>query len=202
LPNRLQLLKTFLILLRRVIRRASRVKSRTGFLIFMELTQILVKERFDYKDGELFWRNDVSKNRVAGSFAGYYHKKLNNYCVSFGRKNFLGHRIIFLWHKGYLPPIIDHKDRNKRNNRIENLREASNSQNSKNTTSRKNSSSKYLGVSFRKAYNKWCAMITIGGKNTFLGNFSTEQDAALAYNKSAEINHKEFANLNIIIWEQ
>ena len=43
------------------------------------------------------------------------------------------------------------------------------------------STSKYMGVAYHKANNKWVARITVGGVTTFLGNFHNEEDAARAY---------------------
>ena len=45
-------------------------------------------------------------------------------------------------------------------------------------------SSKYKGVSFNKASNKWIAYITIKGSRKFLGQFKTEKEAYEAYQKA------------------
>lgn len=47
-------------------------------------------------------------------------------------------------------------------------------------------SSKYKGVTFQKASSKWMARITINGKLTYLGVFSTEDEANCAYLKAEE----------------
>lgn len=107
-------------------------------------------------------------------------------------------RAIFMWHYGWLPKMVDHKDRNPLNDRIENLRAATPSENSKNKKSRTGSSSKYLGVCYNKACNYWHAAIFVNGKNKHLGSFTKEKDAARAYNEAAIKIHKEFANLNTI----
>lgn len=107
-------------------------------------------------------------------------------------------RIIFLYHKGYLPKEVDHKDRNCMNDRIENLRDSEHFQNAGNVNSRKNSSSRFLGVSFQKGLKKCTAQITIKAKKKHLGCFNTEEEAAIAYNKAASEYFGEFANLNVI----
>jgi AP2-like factor (euAP2 lineage) len=45
--------------------------------------------------------------------------------------------------------------------------------------------SKYRGVSYQKASGKWRAGIQIKGKTLNLGEFSSEHEAALAYNEAA-----------------
>lgn len=92
--------------------------------------------------------------------------------------------------------IIDHKDRNGLNNQKSNLRFATYSQNSQNKKSKKNGSSKYLGVSFSKRKKLWEVRIKVNGKNKRIGYFKLEKEAAKVYNREAIIAYNEFANLN------
>lgn len=94
--------------------------------------------------------------------------------------------------------FIDHKDQNGLNNQVSNLRICSHQQNCKNRRSVRGSSSKFLGVHFSKAANKWKAEICVNGKNKYLGLFTNEYDAAIAYNRAATEHHGEYANLNIV----
>jgi hypothetical protein len=90
---------------------------------------------------------------------------------------------------------IDHINRNKLDNRIENLRWATHSQNSSNRGKRQNSSSIYKGVSFYKPSNKWKSYITINNKQTHLGSFKTEIEAfECRQNYILENNLQEFYN--------
>lgn len=110
----------------------------------------------------------------------------------------LAHRVIFYLSYGYLPKYVDHKNGNRTDNRPKNLREATNAQNIANSNSRKGSSSKYLGVCFSKNHGKWLANITSNNKNYYIGIYSNEVDAALAYNEQAKRLHGDFANINVI----
>jgi AP2-like factor (euAP2 lineage) len=50
---------------------------------------------------------------------------------------------------------------------------------------RKDATSKYRGVSFIRSHDLWRAGIMVDGKSINLGNFKSEDAAALAYNKAA-----------------
>ena len=91
--------------------------------------------------------------------------------------------------------FVDHKDRNGLNNTKQNLRLATCGQNNCNRR-KKEGSSKYRGVSYCKKNRKWRASITFNGKDIWLGQFDTEEDAARAYDEAAKIYHGEFAALN------
>lgn len=164
----------------------------------MELTQELVKEYFDYKDGALYWKLKTKGRIFFGEIAGHKQKfpgKSDRWVVRIKGSLFLLSRVIFLWHKGYMPELVDHKDRNQLNNLIDNLREADLSQNGCNRTSR--GTSKYLGVHLNKQ-GRWVAQIKSKNHKQNLGAYSTEEEAALAYNTVVLKCHGEFANLNII----
>ncbi len=79
-------------------------------------------------------------------------------------------------------PLIDHIDRNKLNNSLSNLRWADYQVNSANTTKRKNTTSKYKGINYDKARNKWRCQICINYQRIFLGRFDTENEAVLFVN--------------------
>lgn len=94
--------------------------------------------------------------------------------------------------------VVDHINHNGLDNRKENLRFATRRQNSSNSQSRKNSSSQYLGVSWYNKNQKWVAEARYNYKKYYLGSFTCEYQAALAYNKKAIELHGEYANLNVV----
>jgi hypothetical protein len=112
-----------------------------------------VKDLFEYKDGNLYWKirpaNRVQIGDKVGSInsAGYLITRINN-------KQYQNHRIIFLYYHGYLPQFIDHKDCNPLNNRLENLREATASQNTHNYVRKKKSNTGVCNVAFNKKTKK------------------------------------------------
>lgn len=90
---------------------------------------------------------------------------------------------------------VDHWDRNPLNATNENLRSATRQENAHNTGSHGGSSS-YKGVDWRKGRERWRARVRTGNKTYFLGYFTSELEAARAYNETALRLHGEFARLN------
>lgn len=162
------------------------------------ITTALLYEIFDYKDGLLYWKK--TKYAKIGSIAGCITNGHSGYrrVIYVGSIPYRASRLIFFWHYGYFPEVVDHIDHNPLNDRIENLRGCSQRQNSFNSSPAKNSSSQYLGVSWNKNKKVWTASIKINNRQKHLGTFKTEASAALAYNRMAVMHYKEFANLNII----
>jgi hypothetical protein len=79
-----------------------------------------------------------------------------------------------------------------------NLRIVTIQQNAMNKKSYKGSSSKYKGVGWDKWAKKWKAQIQTNGKSKHLGLFTSEEEAAEAYNKEAIKLFGEHALLNEI----
>jgi hypothetical protein len=61
---------------------------------------------------------------------------------------------------------------------------------------RKNATSKYRGVSYRSDTGKWCAFKVINGRKINFGCYSTEEEAALAYNNAVSRYHDKDIVLN------
>jgi len=94
--------------------------------------------------------------------------------------------------------LVDHRNRNTLDNRRENLRLATRSQNSCNSRIDKSkATSQFRGVQYWKRRGRWVAKIKHKGKETWLGSFDNEIDAARAYDDAAKKYHGEFARLNL-----
>ena len=114
------------------------------------------------------------------------------------RTKILSHRMIFYIRNGYLPECVDHSNRDALDNSTENLRGATKSQNAMNRRSNKGSSSRFLGVSLETRAKKWRVQIQVNDKKKHIGYFTTETEAAHAYNLAAAKHFGEFVNLNVI----
>jgi len=150
----------------------------------MEITYERVHELFKYSHGE-FIRiktiGHVKKGITAGSLSsdGYKYIGIDN-------KGYSVHRLVWLYHNGYMPEFqIDHINRDRADNRIENLREVSRSCNLRNCGNFKNNTSGVKGVSYHGARKSWSATIYNNGKTYYLGH-SEDLGEAVLYRLAAE----------------
>lgn len=155
------------------------------------ITQKLVKELFRYDDGNLYWkvcRQNIRIGDCVGCLnnTGYMRTKING-------KNYLVHRIIYLWHHGVLPNILDHINGNPIDNRIENLREATNRQNQYNSKLRRDNTSGIKGVNWKKSSQKWQVRVRIGTTRKTIGAFKDLELAELVSIEAQHKYYKEFA---------
>ena len=157
-------------------------------------------EDYDYsinENGQV--RNDKTGNILKATLdsIGYYGVKLYKNSEA---KTFRIHRLLGKYFLEDFNEIsqVDHIDRNRTNNNLDNLRMVSQQQNIWNTTKQKNCTSIYKGVYHYKRTNKWIAAITINKKRIHLGCYDKELEAAQSYNKYLEENNLEYYPKNII----
>lgn len=155
------------------------------------ITQERIKELFYYDRGKLYRRVSVKGYNV-GTEIGTVKPKGYRVAVVDG-KTYRVHHLVWCYHYGYFADELDHINRLRDDNRIENLRPCNHSQNLGNMGPR---SGKYKGVTFCKDTNKWRAHLSTKNKHYCFGRYGTPEEAALAYNEGAKEYFGEFAYLN------
>ena len=91
---------------------------------------------FRYKDGQLFWIADGPGRSLGIRPAGCLNKSTGYWHIVINRKSYKRSRLVFFMHKGFWPPMIDHLNRIRHDDRIENLVASNASKNKTNTTSK------------------------------------------------------------------
>ena len=155
----------------------------------------LYHSSYIYSDGQLISKRTGSP--VVGIDGGGYIV-----CQSH-RRTMKVHRVIFLMHHGYLPDVVDHINRIKDDNRIENLRAANRAQNAQNSGVQTNNKLGVLGVSLayiiksgpRAGLPAYRAKIQTNGVEHILGHFATIEEASTAYQVAAKELFGDFASL-------
>lgn len=137
----------------------------------------LLKEYFSYnKKGYLCWKKNVRSDLV-GKRVGHTEIIKGYRVLFFQYKNYREHRLIYFMHKKAWPPMVDHINRDKSDNRIENLRAATHGQNVQNSCGYAKSG--FKGVYFNKRV--WEACISLDGKRKFLGSSKDVKKAVRIY---------------------
>ena len=114
------------------------------------------------------------------------------YCyVTWQRKHYAVHRIVFLLTQNWLPDCIDHIDNNPTNNCAENLRAATRLENQFNRRINTKTKSGVKNVSPHQG--KWQVRFSFGGKTRHFGCFDDIELAELVAQEVRRIYHKEFS---------
>jgi hypothetical protein len=160
--------------------------SLTPVLKAADLTAAQLRERLSYDpDTGIFkWirpsANNVKIGDVAGSIVkpGYIVIKL------FHQRHF-AHRLAWLYSYGCWPSMIDHIDRQKSNNSLSNLREATPSQNGLNRISK--------GYCYDRREKRFRVSLEFEKKVIWIGYFDTTEAAEAAYWEAHAKYAKEFS---------
>ena len=159
----------------------------------MSITSEELKEVLDYDTSTGLFRWKLSRGSVSsGSVAGC--KGNDGYIkIRFKRKLHLAHRLAWLCVHGAHPSgEIDHINKDTSDNRIQNLRDVLKSENQQNRVTAKTKSRGGKGVFWYERQKRWVAKIRVGGSQRYLGAFTSEEDALLAYASAA----KQFHSIN------
>jgi hypothetical protein len=160
-------------------------------------------ECFTYDNGKLFWKHRpqthfprVSEYRrwnniFAGKEAGSRHNQSRGqqprWRVSISDASFNRYRVIWAMFHGFAPDIIDHKNMDSLDDRVENLREATASQNVRNAKLAKNNTSGHRGVYWNSTIKKWHVLISFS-----MGSYDNLEDAVAARAEGVKKYYGEF----------
>lgn len=149
-----------------------------------------VRELLSYnpETGEFHWNP-----RPAGALNVNGYKQ-----ISVDGQIIYAHRLAWLLTYGSWPEdLIDHRDCNRSNNKLANLRQATSRQNGANKSMQKNNTSGAKGVHFHKRRGKWQVNVSRFNKGLHGGYFDSKEEAIAAYAKLSAEHFGEFSRPEI-----
>ena len=157
------------------------------------LTAARLREALDYDPatGRFRWKQCKARWMGSGLIAGCPHIA-GYWMIGIDRKRYLAHRLAWLWVHGKWPENqIDHKDGNRRNNAISNLREATNGQNMTNRPASNRSKTGIRGVYIHKPSGRY--RVQLGHhRRIHIGYFDDLESASAAALRAAKVLHGAF----------
>lgn len=156
------------------------------------MTPEILKSLLDYNPatGVFTWKVRRNWKATAGQVAG--NIRPDGYVlIKLLGKNYYAHRLAYMYEHGRFPEQeIDHRDGNKQNNSISNLRDCSASINMQNLRGhRKGSIVPELGVS--KHGSRFRARVRVKGTQLCLGLYDTAEEASRVYAAFKEAAQQE-----------
>lgn len=136
---------------------------------------------YEPETGLFTWLIKQGPRSPVGRIAGHLNEE-GYIRIRVAKQNFLAHRLAWFYvHKKWPERMLDHRNEDKTDNRIANLREASKSQNLQNKSApNKGNKSGIRGVTATK-FGTWLARISVDKKEICLGTFKTIEEAQAAY---------------------
>jgi len=142
---------------------------------------------YDEATGILRWKVHRGPRARAGGIAGSLTNK-GYLSVMIGGRGYLCHRLAWLIANGSWPfHQIDHKDRDRSNNILSNLREATSLQNHHNVPA-----NGFFLDPTRLGKKKYIVRLNVNHKSVYVGIFETADEARSAYLKAHASFHGEF----------
>ena len=145
-----------------------------------------------YEDGQVFSKKSKRFLKPSVNTVGYL---VTNVRKNGKRKTMPIHRLIALY---FIPnpenkAYVDHKDGNKLNNSIGNLRWATEIENAQNSKRPCNNKSGEKNVCWHKQRSKWTVRIRINGKYKHFGLFDDFEEAVMVASAIRQELHGEYA---------
>lgn len=140
----------------------------------MELNENLLKklkEKYDYdKHGGRLVLKGTPIDKSYVTTRGYRR-------ITFDSQGYLLHRLIFLYHHGYFPKVVDHIDGDVYNNKIENLQGCTQVENIAKARKFKTNKTGFTGVCYHKAAKKYESYFWKNYQKIYCGLWNTAEEA-------------------------
>jgi hypothetical protein len=135
-----------------------------------EKIKLAIEKGFTYDEvsGKIY---GVKGKEITSKVTGYINIRFRNNNKIYNLK---GHQFVYYIKYQKTVEQIDHKDGDRTNNKIDNLREVNNQQNQHNRVTAK-------GFHFDRKSKKFISKIGLNNERLYLGSFNTEEEARLAY---------------------
>lgn len=146
---------------------------------------------YDPLSGVFTWIRPTAQRCKVGDIAGRRHGSKGYWAIHIGGRTYPAHHVAWFYVYGRWPEnSIDHRNLNRGDNRIENLREATHGQNRQNTRMQRNNTSGFKGVI--KRGGKWVAGIMVDKVSYCLGRFDNAEEASQAYLAAKRKYHSHY----------
>lgn len=160
----------------------------------IDVAELRRRVRYDPLTGKLYWQADPPKNHQVGDELPTRDNGNGYIYATFERRGYGVHRLAWAITYGYWPRAeIDHRDTDKTNNRLVNLREATRAQNQWNAPIDRRNTSGFKGASWHKDKGRWRAFIHQNGRHISLGYHDSPEEAHAAYLRAAVALRGDFA---------
>lgn len=156
------------------------------------ITKEFLYDQYHYEAGRLYKTGYLYSGHGP---VGWLDKSSGYHRLQIGAETWMLYRLVWIYHYGEIPAgkTVDHKDHDKTNNTIENLRLATRSEQNKYQRKRSNCSSQYIGVHWRERAKKFevCVNTYLDGKkkSKYLGSYTDEVTAAQVRDTYIRENH-------------
>ena len=160
-----------------------------------DLTAEYVRARLDYDPvtGIFRWRDHPDngvRTDIIGIIAGAISPVTGYRAIELCQNSYQSSRLAWLYVYGEWPDtILDHENRIRHDDRIDNLRKFSRVLNSINRGIDHRNTSGYRGVSWSTSKQKWVAQTSLNKKKIWLGTYPTRELAFQAYCTYMGQNH-------------
>lgn len=151
---------------------------------------------YDPRTGVFVWKQHRCKNFI-GKRAGFLNKSTKYWIITIDNKHHQGHVVAWAMHYGVLPKFdIDHRNTEKADNWIMNLRRSNKSNNGANRPMQRTNTSGFKGVFWMKKAKTWLVQIRARNQLYYIGIYKNKVDAARAYDAAAIKHFGEHARTN------